>query len=137
VTNVLSPLGQTTEGRISPDGRSALIGFDMRSDPETAADRVQPVIDATAAVQKAHPDLFIAGFGSASAVHELPETVDKDVQRAETLSLPITLLILLVAFGALVPAGLPVILAFSGVLAATGLSALFSHVVPASDSRSP
>ena len=40
------------------------------------------------------------------------------------------MLILLVAFGALVAAGLPVLLAFSAVLAATGLNALVSHLVP-------
>jgi RND superfamily putative drug exporter len=50
--------------------------------------------------------------------------------RAEYTSLPLTLIILLAAFGALVAAGLPVVLAFSAVLAATGLNALASHVVP-------
>ena len=44
-----------------------------------------------------------------------------------------TLVILLVAFGALVAAGLPVLLAFSGVLATIGLSAAASHVVAAGD----
>jgi RND superfamily putative drug exporter len=46
----------------------------------------------------------------------------------------VTLLILLIAFGALVAAGVPVLLAFSGVLATTGLAQVASHVVPASDS---
>ena len=40
--------------------------------------------------------------------------------RAEMTSLPLTLIILLVAFGSLVAAGLPVLLAFSAVLAAIG-----------------
>ena len=50
--------------------------------------------------------------------------------RVEVISLPLTVAILIVAFGALVAAGLPVILAFSAVLAATGLNSLVSHVVP-------
>ena len=50
--------------------------------------------------------------------------------RAEFTSLPLTIAILVLAFGALVAAGLPVLLAFSAVLAATGLNALVSHVVP-------
>ena len=54
--------------------------------------------------------------------------------RAELTSLPLTLAILVVAFGALVAAGLPVLLAFSAVLAATGVNQLVSHVVP-TDSR--
>ena len=52
------------------------------------------------------------------------------MHRAEVTSLPLTIVILLVAFGALVAAGLPVLLAFSAVLAATGLNSLVSHVVP-------
>jgi uncharacterized membrane protein YdfJ with MMPL/SSD domain len=55
------------------------------------------------------------------------------LQRAEFTSLPLTLVILLVAFGALVAAGLPVLLAFSAVLAATGLNAILSHFVHSSD----
>jgi len=50
--------------------------------------------------------------------------------RAELTSLPLTLGILLIAFGALVAAGLPVVLAFSAVLAATGLNSLLSHLLP-------
>ena len=47
--------------------------------------------------------------------------------------MPVTLAILLLAFGALVAAGLPVLLAFSGVLATIGLSSLASHLVAAGD----
>ena len=43
--------------------------------------------------------------------------------RAEVTSVPLTIAILVVAFGALVAAGLPVLLALSAVLAATGLNA--------------
>ena len=60
----------------------------------------------------------------------LDETLDKDFQRAEYSSVPVTLIILLFAFGALVAAGLPVLLGFTGVLATVGLS-LVSHVVAA------
>ena len=52
------------------------------------------------------------------------------MNRAEVTSVPLTIAILLVAFGALVAAGLPVLLAFSAVLAATGLNSLVSHLVP-------
>ena len=56
--------------------------------------------------------------------------------KAETLSLPITFLILLIGFGAVVAAGIPVLLAFSAVLGAGGLAALASHLVHASDATS-
>ena len=69
----------------------------------------------------------------ASATHELSDTIDKDFQHAEKLSVPITFVILLIAFGAFVAAGVPVLLAFSAVLGSVGLAALASHVFHASD----
>jgi RND superfamily putative drug exporter len=59
----------------------------------------------------------------------LNKRFESDLSRAEFTSLPLTI-ILIVAFGALVAAGLPVLLAFSAVLAATGLNSIISHLVP-------
>src|SRR3954451_25044402 len=120
-------------GEISKDRRAQLIEFDMKGELDTADERVQPLLDAVAVLQQASPGLTIAEFGFASATHELSKTIDKDFQKAETLSVPITFLILLFAFGAFVAAGVPVLLAFSAVLASVGLSALASHVFHASD----
>ncbi|HSP71240.1 MAG TPA: MMPL family transporter [Gaiellaceae bacterium] len=133
VTRIQSPLASGHAGQVSKDGRSALIEFDLRGEQTKAKDKVEPIMAAVAAAQKAHPSLFVGEFGYASANHELQNTMDKDMQRAELTSLPVTLVILLFAFGALIAAGLPVLLAFSGVLATTGLAQLVSHVVPASD----
>ena len=47
-----------------------------------------------------------------------------------------TLLILLIAFGAIIAAGVPVLLALSAVGSATGLAALVSHVLPDSGTTS-
>jgi RND superfamily putative drug exporter len=63
----------------------------------------------------------------------LEETLGKDFQKAELFSIPITLVILLVAFGALVAAAVPLLLALSAVASAIGLAALASHVTPATD----
>src|SRR3954462_6442234 len=142
VHNVLAklrPFSQVTNlrtgsgGQISKDRHGQLIEFDMRGKLDTADARVQPLLDAVAGLQQASPAFTIAEFGFASATHELSKTIDKDFQKAEKLSLPITFLILLFAFGAFVAAGIPVLLAFSAVLAAVGLSALASHVFHASD----
>jgi RND superfamily putative drug exporter len=131
VRDVRSPLDHP--GQVSSDRRSALVQFRIAGDGDDAADKIQPVIDAVAGVQKAHPGFVVAEFGEASASHVLDETLGNDFQRAEYSSLPVTLVILLFAFGALVAAGLPVLLAFSGVLATIGLSSIASHVVPAGD----
>jgi uncharacterized membrane protein YdfJ with MMPL/SSD domain len=133
VERVRSPLAPGNAGQVSADKRSALVQFEIRGDQEKADKKVQPILDAVARAQSRHPGLTVAQFGFASATHELNDTLNKDFKRAEYSSLPVTLVILIVAFGALVAAGLPVLLAFSGVLATIGLSALASHVVAAGD----
>jgi RND superfamily putative drug exporter len=133
VERVRSPLASANSGQVSDDRRSALVQFEIRGDEDKADKKVQPILDAVDGVQAQHAGFTVAEFGFASATHELNDTLNKDFQRAEYSSLPVTLLILLVAFGALVAAGLPVLLAFSGVLATISLSALASHVVAAGD----
>ncbi len=133
VQKVRSPLAPANGGQVSANRRSALVQFEIKGDQDKADDKVQPILDAVAAVQDRHAGFIVAEFGFASANHELNDTLNKDFQRAEYSSLPVTLIILLVAFGALVAAGLPVLLAFSGVLATIGLSSLASHVVAAGD----
>jgi uncharacterized membrane protein YdfJ with MMPL/SSD domain len=136
VTNVRSPYSVGAKGQISKDGHSALVQFDMKGKAEQADDHVQPVLDAVAAAERANPGFRIAEFGVASSNKELSDTIGKDFQKAERLSVPITFLILLVAFGAFVAAGVPVLLAFSAVLGSLGLSSLISHVAHASDATS-
>ena len=121
---------------ISANGHAALVAFDMRGDPETAQDRVQPLLNAVARVQLANPGLRIEEIGDASAPHALDKQIQNDFQRAERLSVPLTFLILLFAFGAFVAAGLPVLLALSAVIASIGLSAIASHVAHATDTIS-
>jgi RND superfamily putative drug exporter len=132
VQDVRSPLAAGNLGLFSWDIRAAVVPFRIRGDAEDAPGKVQPILDTVAAVQRAHPHLLVSQFGSASTAHALDETIRKDFRRAELTTVPLTMAILLVAFGALVAAGLPVLLAFSGVLATVGLAAVASHAFPAS-----
>ena len=120
-------------GQVSKDGHAELVQFTMKGAFDKAADKVQPLLDTVAAVQQRHPGFTVAEFGFASANHELNKTIGKDFQKAEQLSLPITFLILFLAFGSFVAAGVPVLLAFTAVLASIGLMQLSSHVLHASD----
>ena len=130
--------GVVTIGEPIParDGSALLLPITMAGDPETAADRVQPLLEATAAVQAEHPQLRVEEVGWSSIGNALDDTLGKDFKRAELLSVPVTLAILIVAFGALIAAGVPVLLALSSVAAAMGLSTLASHLVPATDTTS-
>ena len=129
VADIKSPLGPGESGLLSPNGRSALLTFQLRGDPDTAGDRVGPSRAATAAVARAHPDLFIGQVGNGSADKAISDRISKDFQRAEVTSLPVTLFILVLAFGALVAAGIPLLLGLTAVLGALGLTALFSHLL--------
>jgi uncharacterized membrane protein YdfJ with MMPL/SSD domain len=130
VTNIVSPIEHPRAGLVSADRHSALVQFDVKGDAEDAEGKIAPILAAIDNAQAGNPSFIIEEFGQASADHELSERFEKDMTRAELTSLPLTIAILVVAFGALVAAGLPVLLAFSAVLAATGLNTLASHVVP-------
>jgi uncharacterized membrane protein YdfJ with MMPL/SSD domain len=118
-------------GLVSRDRRSVLVQFTVRGDPDEAKDKIAPILDAVAGAQQANSLVSIREVGLASANYELGKTFDKDFGNAEKMTIPVTLIILLAAFGALVAAGLPVLLAFSAVLASLGLFAAITHVYAA------
>ena len=133
VEDVRSPLAAGANGQISKDRHSALVEFNIAGKQSKAEKKVEPIMNAVSKLQAASPGYTVAEFGFASANHELNDTIGKDFQKAEKLSVPITFVILLIAFGAFVAAGVPVLLAFSAVLGSIGLAELASHVLHASD----
>jgi uncharacterized membrane protein YdfJ with MMPL/SSD domain len=131
------PYEPGNQGQISADNRSALIDFDIpdnaRIDPEHKVDRA---LSAVTAAQKAHTNLRIAEFGEASADRAISKSLDDDFKKAEITSLPITILILVVVFGALVAAGVPLLLALTAVAATIGLIGPVSQISPVDEAIS-
>jgi RND superfamily putative drug exporter len=117
--------GLHADGALSRDGRSTLVTLRLGH-----RGSIERVLAQTAAVSRGHPGLRIEEFGDASASRALDRSLGGDFRRAETLSIPITLLILVVAFGALVAAGLPMLLGLSAVGATLGLVSLVSQALP-------
>ncbi|AWB91089.1 MMPL family transporter [Aeromicrobium chenweiae] len=109
---------------------AVLVPITMSGDTDAATENVDGLIDATAAVQEANPQLDVQQAGEASLSAGINDKVGEDLASAEMMSLPITFLILLVAFGAFVAAGIPVLLAITSVLTALGFYAPVSHLVP-------
>ncbi|MFJ4691421.1 MMPL family transporter [Streptomyces sp. NPDC088766] len=130
VTEVTSPYDSRT---ISKDGRSALVQFDVRGDSDTAGERIEPVLKAVEGVQKDHKALRIEEIGGASMMKTFDDAFGDDFQKAEYSAVPVALGILLIAFGALVAALLPVLLAVTAIMATMGLMGVVSHVMPMSD----
>lgn len=130
VTKVTSPYTAKT---LSKDGRSALVQFDVRGEADTAPDRIEPVLDAVKKVQSEHKGLRIEEIGAASMGKTFKDAFGDDFKKAEYSAVPVALGILLVAFGALVAALLPVALALTAIIATMGLMAIVSHVQAMSD----
>ncbi len=139
VTSQLTKLAEVTKvdaPLLAKNGHALMVEATISGDPETASDRVGALQHATDGVQKQFPALRVEQVGGASLNNAVDDQVSKDLGAAADFSLPVTLLILLVAFGAIVAAGVPVLLALSAVGSATGLAALASHFVPDSGTTS-
>jgi putative drug exporter of the RND superfamily len=129
-TGIRSPLSPGGQALVSAGGRSALVTFTV---PGPAADvdtAVTPALDAVAKVQAAHPDLLVAEGGDASLAQAVNNQISSDFGQATETSLPLTLILLVGAFGTLVAAGIPVLLALSSALTATWLLAIPGHWLP-------
>jgi uncharacterized membrane protein YdfJ with MMPL/SSD domain len=129
-----SPYAPGNSGQVSADGHSALIRFEIAGDDTQAQDRVGAALDATSAAQAASPGFAVEEVGDASVAKQLNDSISSDFKQAFVTSLPVTLLILLIAFGALVAAAVPLILALTAVLATIGIIAILSHISPVDQS---
>jgi RND superfamily putative drug exporter len=125
-----SGAGGSAAGLVSAGGGSALVTFKVAgphadADATVAADQA-----AVARVQAAHPDLVVAEAGDASTDAAANALLASDFHMAELTSVPITLVLLLVVFGALIAAGIPVLLAGSAVTGTISLLAIASRWLP-------
>jgi uncharacterized membrane protein YdfJ with MMPL/SSD domain len=137
VTDIQSPLHAAQRANtVSKDGRSVLVTFSMPGKTDTKQDlkKLETVADAplaaVAAVQKAHPELRVEEQGAASQEKALGPRQAKDEAKSQHISITGTLIILLIAFGAAVAAGVPLFLGISSFVATTGLLGPVSQLMP-------
>ena len=93
VENITSPFDQG--GSVTDDGHSALVKFEIAGDSTEATDRVDPTIAAVNDVGAANPDVEVSQFGTASAAVAIGDTISGELGTAGKLSLPVTLIILI------------------------------------------
>src|SRR4051812_1101902 len=129
-------VSRITGTQVSKDRHSALVQFDMKGDQTKAVDEIAPVVAAVKSAATRHDGVSIRQFGGASADKAVTDSLSKDFAKAETLSLPLTLIILLVAFGALVAAGVPLLLGLTAVMGTMGVVTGLSHVIEMDDESS-
>jgi len=131
VATIDSPYVAGNEGQISRDRHSALVDFELKTNDLTVADKqVLPIEASIARVQSENPGWFVGEIGAASGDEAINKKVNEDLAKAGILSLPVTLIVLLFALGALVAAGIPIILSLTAVVATMGLLAIPSHLMP-------
>jgi uncharacterized membrane protein YdfJ with MMPL/SSD domain len=128
VRAIESPYDPANRSQISADGHSALTRFKIAGDQSTAKERASTTLNAVDAAQAAHPRFTIGEFGDASSDNQVSSAISKDFKTALVTSLPVTLLILLIAFGSLVAAGVPLLLGLTAVIATIGVISVISHI---------
>jgi RND superfamily putative drug exporter len=133
---IATPFGAGHAGLVSADGRSALVTFTVPGRVSHEDQAVEPALRAVAAVQARHPGLLIAEAGDASADRAAGSIVSHDFRQAEVTSVPITLILLIGVFGALIAAGIPVLLAGTAVFTALALLAVPGQWLPIDSSTS-
>jgi uncharacterized membrane protein YdfJ with MMPL/SSD domain len=136
VENLQGPYEKGNGGQLSEDGHSALITFDLPDNNSQAENLVEGTLSTVSKLDGRHAGYTVEEFGDASADKALSQAFEDDFQRAEITSLPITLIILILAFGALLAAFVPLVLAATAVAAAIGLIGPISQLWPVDESIS-
>jgi uncharacterized membrane protein YdfJ with MMPL/SSD domain len=134
VGKLRSPLVAGNEGQISKDGHAALIQFSPEGSYDEAVTYIDSITAATETVQDRNPGYYVGQAGTTSTGKALDEMFGSQLAMAGLLSIPLTLGILLLVFGSLVGASIPLLLALTSVFATMGLVTLPSQFVPMDES---
>ncbi len=134
VHDLRSPLQARNSSQISADGRTALVEWDMAGPVEQAEKHIDPLTRTVASVAGRHPGFYIGEAGSVSSEKALNKLFNEQLGQAGERSVPLTLLILVLVFGSLLAAFVPLMLGLQAVIATIGLTAIFSHIVPMDES---
>jgi RND superfamily putative drug exporter len=127
VSNVTMPRPGVS---LSRDGRTAIVTAGAASDPHAmvkAADALSGQLS-----KLARPGISVALTGDSALWADFNNANRSAMLRSEMLSWPVTIAILVVVFGSLVAAGLPLLLTMVGLMVAAGALVLTTHVTPVS-----
>lgn len=121
-------------GTVATDGGALLVTATLRSGSDGAEDAALEAVSGqlrglqAALRAEGQPDARVRLGGNRVLNREANAQVRADLQRAEVISLPITLVVLVVVFGGLVAAGLPVLAAAVSVAASLLVLLVFSYI---------
>ncbi len=127
VKGVAGPYSSGAQRQISTDGHAAIALVGIAGDPRQLvehANRLQGAIDPLAG---AGVHVWLTGYSPVAK--DITTVENEDVERAETIGVPIALVILLLALGAVVAAMVPLALAGSGLVLTYGVLALIAKTL--------
>jgi RND superfamily putative drug exporter len=130
IKNLKSPLDPKNRDQVAKNRRTVIVTWNMRGKAEVAKKKINAIEASIAKVGDRHPGFYVGEAGSVSSGKAIDKMFADQLKTAGERSIPITIVVLLLVFGALVAVGVPLLLALSGVIAAIGLVALPSQIVP-------
>jgi RND superfamily putative drug exporter len=127
ISTVVAPQPGRT---ISPDGRTAIVQAGAAASPN---EMIRTADDLIGPLRKLSTGSVTVEVTGASALWANFNKVNHAAMiKSEVLSWPVTLVVLVLAFGSLVAAGLPLMLTLAGLVTAAGALVLATHVAPVS-----
>src|SRR5437764_10988333 len=102
----------------------------MKGKYDSAKTKIDAIESSVNAVGERHPGFYVGEAGAVSSGKALDKMFTDQLKLAGERSIPITIIVLLLVFGALVAVGVPLLAALSSVIATIFLVALPSHLVP-------
>src|SRR5450755_3518000 len=117
--------------QISTDGHSTYVPVDLVGDTDSEQQASLEVLRTTLA-GAALPGITVQYGGAVALNQEISGQVSKDLRAAEFVSLPIVLVLLVIMFGSLVSAGLPLAVGILGIVGASAVLRVLTTFVSVS-----
>jgi len=117
------------EGLVSADGTTVRLVTQVPGEEAQVHALLGPVLPIVNEARAAHPDLTIHMISNTFINQDINELISSGLDDSLRLTLPLTFIILLFAFGAIVASVVPLVLAITSLLAAFGILGVYSQVV--------
>ena len=134
VTKLDSPLDAGHADLVSKDGRSVMVVFSPKGDYDQALTYIATIEAAVDKAEKRHPGFSVEELGSVTTERDTSAAFNSMLAKAGMIAIPLTLVILLLVFGSVVAAAVPLLLAITAVFTTTALIAIPSQFIPVDES---
>lgn len=115
------------ENLVAPDRSTLMIPISIVGDSDQAADEIGAYLDVVDTNDGQQGFQVVTG-GDTSINEAFNHTAEQDLMTSEIIGIPIAVIIMLVVFGALLAAGVPLVLAVVSILISLGITALVGQV---------